>query len=106
MSSVLELPVDSEAFALGRTLDGEFDVTIALERFEGSVGSDPTVEETHRHLRPEDAALPRAQWAGRVRSLLYSVAEGLGIRSSSAGETPRRTTAELGANALLEKRTG
>ena len=96
MSSILEVSIDSEDFVLGRALNVDFDVTITLEEviptgnrampyfwvsgdaldaFEESIETDPTVDEIQQHLRLTDSALYRARWAEQVRSLLYSIAE-------------------------------
>lgn len=108
MSSILEVSIDSEDFVLGRTLNVDFDVTITLEEviptgnrakpyfwvsgsavdaFEESVESDPTVEEIHQHLSLDDSALYRAQWAEQVQSLLYSIAEEEGTILDGVGSS-------------------
>ena len=96
MSSILEVSIDSEDFALGRTLNTDFAVTIALEEviptgsrampyfwvsgenlseFEASIQEDPSVQNFRRQLKLDTSALYYAQWTEEIRSLLYSIAE-------------------------------
>lgn len=108
MSSILEVSIDSEDFVLGRTLSVGLEVTItlagviptdnrampyfwvtgdSLEKFEESIEADPTVEEIHQHLQLNDSALYRAQWAGQIQSLLYSIAEEEGTILDGVGSS-------------------
>lgn len=96
MSSILEVSIGSKDFALGRTLNTDFEVTITLEQviptgnrtmpyfwvsgenleqFETSIENDPSVESIRRHLKLAGSALYYAQWTEQVKSLLYSIAE-------------------------------
>lgn len=110
MSTILELSVDSEDFALGRTLDTGVDATVSLEEviptddrtipyfwassenlqeFERSLEDDPSVESVRRHLRLSGSALYYAQWTEEVRSLLYSIADEEGTILDGVGSVGR-----------------
>lgn len=110
MSSILEVSIDSEDFALGRTLNTGVDVSITLEEviptgnrampyfwasgenlaaFETSLEEDPSVESIRRHLKLSESALYYAQWAEEVRSLLYSIAEEEGTILDGVGSAGR-----------------
>lgn len=110
MSSILEVSIDSEDFALGRTLNTGVNATITLEEviptgnrampyfwasgenlaaFETSLEEDPSVESIRRHLKLSDSALYYAQWTEEVRSLLYSIAEEEGTILDGVGSAGR-----------------
>lgn len=106
MSSILEVSIDSEDFALGRALSVSYDVTVSLEEViptgkrampyfwvsgedlagvEVAIERDPTVERLRRHLKLSDSALYSAKWAEQVESLLTAIADADGTILDGVG---------------------